>query len=119
MQELSVDEICVVSGGAPYCGPQGSILSNFVPDKVAGVDFGPACQKHDLFFESGSGVSMSQANTIFLEDMLAAASGNVVATVAAYVYYGFVSVFGGFFYEGGASGGGKIGDDWPAAVNPY
>lgn len=100
MRTIEMNEICLVSGGTVYCGPSGSALSSLIPDVVAGSDFSNACKEHDREFAPGSGVSMLQANRNFLNNMLAAAEGNPVAQGAAFVYFGFVSAFGSFFYQG-------------------
>lgn len=97
MRELQLVELCFVSGGGITCGPQDSWASNFVPDSPFGFDFGEACRVHDTDFAQGI-LSMSDANSQFLDRMLTVANGNPVGVVVAYVYYGFVSVFGGFFY---------------------
>jgi hypothetical protein len=104
MRNLDVTELCQIVGGAPYCGPQGYSISNYIPDKVAGADFGPACAKHDIAFSRGSGISMTTANQTFLNDLLQASSGNPLATAAAYIYFGAVSAAGVFFYGGGSTG---------------
>lgn len=100
MRTIEVKEICMVSGGTVYCGPAGSPLSSLIPDVVAGADFSDACKLHDRDFARGSGVPMLEANRSFLNNLLAAAEGNPVAQGAAYVYFGFVSAFGSFFYQG-------------------
>jgi hypothetical protein len=102
MRNLTVDEYVAVFGGA--CGPVG-FLDSLIPDRVAGVDFTAACQRHDRFYDSPGGLSRSEIDKMFLNDMLNAAGGNVAAQAAAYGYYSAVSLFGGLYFNGGGSSG--------------
>lgn len=100
MRELQVAELCFVSGGGVFCGPQGSWLSNFVPDKPFGVDFGGLsgpCDNHDRRYGEGI-LPRSQIDSMFLAEALDRAGTNPVGIAMAYVYYGAVSWLGGFFY---------------------
>lgn len=97
MRELQIAELCYVSGGAPFCGPQNSWASNFIPDEPFGFNFGPACKRHDDRYLAGI-EARSVIDADFRNDMLSAAGGNPVGSAMAYVYYGFVCAFGGFFY---------------------
>tara|TARA_R100000789_G_scaffold99682_1_gene106930 strand:+ start:3648 stop:3962 length:315 start_codon:yes stop_codon:yes gene_type:complete len=45
-----------------YCGPEGSVLSNFVPRKIEGIDINRCCYDHDQAYEKGGN---------FLDRMLA------------------------------------------------
>lgn len=97
MRELQMAELCFVSGGGVFCGPQNSWLSNFVPDKPFGFDFSAACERHDRRYLVGT-EARSLIDADFRNDMLNAAGGNPLGAAMANVYYGAVSVFGGFFY---------------------
>jgi len=97
MRELHAVEVCFVSGGAPFCGPQNSWISEFIPDTPFGLPYGGPCQNHDTRYGEGL-LPRSQIDSMFLDEMLLAAGGNLLGVMVAYVYYGFVSAFGGSFY---------------------
>jgi len=99
MRVLTASELAWVSGGNS-CGPEGSWLSNFIPQSWGGVSFTTACGNHDEAYRRGSGVSRGAADQQFLNEMLSAAGSNLIAITGAYLYYGIVSLFGGLFYEG-------------------
>lgn len=97
MRELQIAELCFVSGGGVFCGPQGSWASNFIPDSPFGFDFSAACERHDTRYLEGT-EARSVIDSDFKNEMLQVADGNLVGMGLAYVYFGFVSVFGGLFY---------------------
>ncbi len=81
------------------CGPSGSVFgaNRVVPQGIDGVDFRPACQRHDDCYQT-PGVPRKECDRQFLADLraLCAASGNTRGcNRRAKVYYVFVRLFGG------------------------
>lgn len=99
MRVLTATEVAWVSGGNS-CGPEGSWLTSIIPQSWGGVSFAGACARHDQRYSPGSGMSRAEPDQRFLNEMLSAAGGNVLAMAGAYLYFGMVSLFGGLFYEG-------------------
>lgn len=99
MRIISVCEFQDISGGATVNGCTG------VPNKPFGYNFKPDCDNHDVNYSSGTNYTKSQADSIFLNDMLTICkkeyNNDLLCRASAYTYYAGVQTFGGSFYEGG------------------
>jgi hypothetical protein len=83
--ELSEGQISDISNG---CGPKG--WGFIVPDRfrLLGIDFAPACDRHDFCYHIG--MPKKDADNLFLENMLTIASKAWLPQVAerfAFIYY--------------------------------
>jgi hypothetical protein len=89
-------------GGGGWAIPNGC---TGVPNEPFGYNFKPACDNHDINYSSGTNHTKSQADSIFLNDMLTICkteyNNDLLCRASSYTYYTGVTIFGGFFYEGG------------------
>ena len=90
------------SSGGPVCLP--SDWCSNVPDSPFGYEFGGNCRTHDINYGPDTPYTRSEADSIFLSDMIATCNnqydGSLLCKATAVVYYVGVRVFGGSHYEG-------------------
>jgi len=84
-----------------------------VPNALFGYNFKPACDTHDINYSSDTIYSKAQADQVFLNDMLNICRDQYndafLCQITAEIYYIGVTLFGGSYYDGPASGSGGFG----------
>jgi hypothetical protein len=94
MRVLTTNECVQVSGAGVWCGPNGSWISNLIPDSPFGFDFGMACLIHDMEYKNPEGQTREQIDQKFKNAMLVEVGNSVIGKVAAEIYYQAVRAFG-------------------------
>ena len=125
MRDLENNQLGFISGGLAatpgggddfmhsYIGGGGGVGERWaisdgctgVPNEPFGYNFKPACDNHDFNYSNGTNYTKSQADSIFLKDMLTICkteyNNDLLCRASSYTYYTGVTILGGFFYEGG------------------
>lgn len=80
-----------------YCGPKHA--PKWIK-KLLSSKFNTSCKIHDNQYKKASKYTRREADKLFLQNMLTEASNSKYWTLAAYLYYYIVKLWGWYYYKG-------------------